>query len=160
MLYLAGMNTKDKIVDYGISALVFTGGAALLWLFAQAYYPGIQSPMTSLRRLRNVIVVQDQTVGSNVIVSYAALSEPGYVTLKAEAAASGSVLAVSRFLPEGELHNFRIPVEGGLPNGFYYAILRRDDGDERFEPDEDGLVRDSRGAVAITRFLVSDARLR
>lgn len=148
---------RQKIQDYSVGAIVFVGFAALLWLFAELYYPGIQSPLTSLRRLRNVIVVQDQAVGSNVVVSYAALSEPSFIVLRAEGSAPDRILAVSRLLPEGEAHNFRVAVEGGLSNGFYYGILRHDDGDGRFDPARDGMVRDARGAAAITRFLVFDA---
>ena len=145
------------IPDRVFLAVLFTGLAAVLWLFAQAYFPGMESPLSSLKRLRNVVVVQDQAVGSNVVVSYAALSAPSFIVVRAEGSEPGRVLAVSRLLPEGEAHNFRVPVEGGLPTGFYYAILRRDDGDGTFDPVRDGLVRDARGAVAITRFLVSDA---
>lgn len=148
---------RQKLQVYGAGAVVFLTFAALLWLFAQKYYPGIQSPLTSLKRLRNVIVVQDQMVGSNVVVSYAALSEPSYIVLRAEGDAPDRILAVSRLLPEGEFHNFRVAVDSGLPDGFYYGILRRDDGDGRFDSERDGLVRDARGAAALTRFLVSAA---
>ena len=150
---------KEKVQEYGIAAAVFLAFVAVLWAFAQTYYPGIQSPLTSLRRLRNVVVVHDQAVGSNVIVSSAALSEPSFIALRAEGAPAEAFLAVSRLLPEGELRNFRVGVESGLPDGFYYAILRRDDGDGRFDSARDGAVRDARGAAAITRFLVSEAPL-
>ena len=138
-------------------ALLFFGLAAVLWLFAREVVPGAESPLSSIRRLRNVLIVQDQAVGSNVVVSYAALSAPSFIALQAETAGPGRVLAVSRLLPEGEAHNFRVAVEGGLPDGFYYAVLRRDDGDATFDPARDAIVRDERGAAVITRFLVTVA---
>lgn len=142
---------------YVIAAGVFCSLLAVVWLFAETYDPGNESPLSSLKRLRNVIVVQDQAVGSSVVVSYAALSQPSFVVLQQEGPGQPRILAVSRLLPEGEAHNFRVAVEGGLPGGFYYAALRRDDGDGAFDAARDYAVRDARGAAAITRFLVSDS---
>lgn len=148
---------KPKIREYAAAAAVFAAGAAVLWFFAETYYPGIESPLSSIRRLRNVVIVQDQAVGSNVVVSYAATSVPSFVAIFPEGPDPRSALGVSRLLPEGEAHNFRVPVEGGLPPGFYYAVLRADDGDGLFDASKDAAARDTRGAAAITRFLVTDA---
>ncbi len=150
-------NRKLKRHESALLIVVFCGLAAVMLLFARTVDPGMESPLSSLRRLRNVIVVQDQAVGANVVISYAATSQPSFVVIQQEGRGAGRVLAVSRLLPEGEAHNFRVAVEGGLPAGFYFAVLRRDDGDGSFEPDRDPAVRDARGAAAITRFLVTDA---
>jgi len=150
-------NRKLKKRDVVMLAALFCGLAALMWLFARTSYRGMESPLSSIRRLRNVIVVQDQAVGANVVISYVANSYPSFVVIQPEGPGKERVLAVSRLLPEGEAHNFRVPVEGGLPPGFYFAILRRDDGNGAFDPERDLAVRDARGAAAITRFLVSDA---
>ena len=152
-LFNRKLKTRDIVLLVGIFGVL----AALMWLFAGTYYAGMESPLSSLRRLRNVIVVQDQAVGSNVVISYVANSQPAFVVIQPEGPGADRILAVSRLLPEGEAHNFRVAVEGGLTQGFYYAILRRDDGDGVFDPAEDRAVRDARGAAALTRFLVSDA---
>ncbi|HTK59588.1 MAG TPA: hypothetical protein VL283_00110 [Candidatus Baltobacteraceae bacterium] len=150
-------NRKLKTPDILLLSALFFGLAVVMWLFARTYVPGMESPLSSLRRLRNVVVVQDQAVGSNVVISYAAVSQPSYVVIQAEGPGGDRILAVSRLLPEGEAHNFRVAIEGGLPDGFYYAVLRRDDGDGAFDPAKDGVARDAHGAAAITRFLVSGA---
>ena len=150
-------NRKLKTRDIVLLVTIFGVLAAVMWLFAGTYYPDMESPLSSLRRLRNVIVVQDQAVGSNVVISYAANAQPSIIVIQPEGPGAGRILAVSRLLPEGEAHNFRVAVEGGLTGGFYYAILRRDDGDGAFDPAKDRTVRDARGAAALTRFLVSDA---
>ncbi|HJV32454.1 MAG TPA: hypothetical protein VJ694_00335 [Patescibacteria group bacterium] len=136
---------------------LFCGLAAVLWLFSREFEPGAESPLSSIRRLRNVVIVQDQAAASGVVITYAALSSPSFIAVQPEGPERGRVLAVSRLLPEGEARNFRVPVEGGLPAGFYYAVLMRDDGDASFDPKRDVTVRDARGAAVITRFLVTDA---
>jgi len=151
---------NGKFRDRLFVALVFAIFAGVMWLFAGTYYEGIVSPLTSLRHLRNVIVVQDQLVGPRVVVSYAALSEPAFVVLKRETAASDEYAAVSRLIPEGEAHTFGVGVENGTVPGFYYASLRRDDGDGRFDPAKDAVMRDKHGAAVITRFLVFDVPAR
>ncbi len=148
---------RPKPHEYGIAAAVFVAGAAVLWLFAETYDPGIESPLSSLRRLRNAVVVQDQAAGAHVVVAYAATSQPAFIAILPEGAGTRRVLGASRLLPEGEAHTFRVPIEGGLVPGFYYAILHRDDGDGLFDPAKDLPARDARGAAAITRFLVTDA---
>ena len=148
---------KRKIHDYAIAAMVVAGFASLIWLFATARDPALESPLTSLKDLRNVIVVQDQAVGSNVVISYAALSDPSYVVISQALPGEERILAVSRLLPEGEAHTFRVPVEGGLPAGRYLASLRRDDGNGRFEPERDTTASGQDGARAVTSFVVSDA---
>jgi hypothetical protein len=151
---------KLSVPDRLALAAVFLAFAAAMWILVGAYDPEGESPLSSLRRLRNVIIVQDQAVGANVVVSYAATSVPSFVAIQQELEGPPRILAVSQLLPEGEAHNFRVPIEGGLPGGFYYAMLRKDDGDGRFDAARDGIVRDARGAAAITRFLVSDAPAR
>lgn len=150
-------NRKLKKRDIVLLTTIFFGLAAMMWLFARTYETGMESPLSSLRRLRNVVVVQDQAVGANVVITYAANSQPSFIVIQPEGTGKGRILAVSRLLPEGEAHNFRVAVEGGLPNGFYFAVMRRDDGDGSFDPERDLAVRDARGAAAITRFLVTDA---
>jgi len=150
-------NRKLNPRDILMLATVFCALAAVMWLFASSYDPGAESPLSSLRRLRNVIIVQDQVVGSGVVVSYVANSQPSFVVIKPEGAGAGKALAFSRLLPEGEAHDFSVPVEGGLPAGFYFAALMRDDGNGAFDPARDLPARDARGAAAITRFLVTAA---
>jgi hypothetical protein len=147
-----------KLSDVLLSASLFFAAGAVLWLFADAYDPELESPLTSLRKLRNAIVVQDQVAGTRVVVSYAALSTPSYVIVLTEAPGPDRVVAVSRLLPEGEFHTFRVPAERALAPGFYYAVLRADDGDGLFDATKDGLVRDARGAASLTRFLLTDDR--
>lgn len=154
------MRLKVRNSEYALAAAIFAGFAAVVWLFARTYEPGMESPLSSIRRLRNVIVANDQAPGSGALISFAANSQPSFIVIEKEGPGDDRIVAVSRLLPEGEAHNFRVPVEGGLMEGFHYAVLRRDDGDGAFEPESDSVVRDARGAAAITRFLVTSGASR
>lgn len=149
-----------KMSDVLFAAAISSVAVAALWLLGRAYDPEAESPLTSLRRLRNAIEVQDQPAAARVIVTYAALSAPSYVIVLTETPGPDRVVAVSRLLPEGEYHTFRVPAAHALAPGFHYALLRADDGDGVFDQERDGLVRDARGAVSLTRFLLTDDRPR
>lgn len=114
-----------------------------------------ESPLTSLRRLGNVIVAHDQPSSGEIVIAYVALAEPSFIVLTEEK--TGATLAVSRLLPEGEARAVGIVVDGGVRAGFVYAAVRRDDGDGLFDATKDAPARDARGAAAITRILVTDA---
>lgn len=149
---------KVRASDYLLAALFFLAFAGAVTAFGLLPFGEGESPLTSLRRLGNVIVAHDQPPSGELVVAYVALAEPSFIVLTDEA--SGAILAVSRLLPEGEARGVAVAVPGGVRGGFIYAAVRRDDGDGQFEETKDAPARDAHGAAAITRILVTDGASR
>ena len=149
---------KVRARDYLLAAFFFLVFVGIATAFGLLPFGEGESPLTSLRRLGNVIVAHDQPPSGEVVVAYVALAEPSFIVVTDEA--SGVTLAVSRLLPEGEARGVSVAVAGGVHGGFIYAAVRRDDGDGLFDATKDAPARDAHGAAAITRILVTDGASR
>lgn len=108
-----------------------------------------------LRLKRDAVSVADQGVSDEIRVKMAALKSPGFVAIFDDEEGPGKFLGVSRLLPKGDSRDVAVPIGQAPVAGYYYAMLRHDDGDGRFDPEKDAPVRDARGVSVMTRFLVS-----
>lgn len=114
------------------------------------------APLSSMRVGRNAIYVPDQAPAGSVAVGFAVLAEPGFVVIRDDEEGPGRVLGASRLLSTGETRDFAVSLDEPTSAGHYFAALYRDDGDERFEADEDAPVRDADGSAMMMRFLVAE----
>jgi len=116
---------------------------------------GASARVASLLHRSAAIDVADQGPSEEIRVGMAALTSPGFIIIYDDEEGPGRILGVSRRLSKGVARGVSVPLRQLPADGYYYAMLRADDGDGVFDPDKDAPERDARGAVVMTRFLAS-----
>lgn len=139
-----------------ISAAVAGAAALLVRPIAPPEERPAGAPLSSMRVGRNAIYVPDQAPAGSVIVGFAVLAEPGFVVIRDDEEGPGRILGASRLLSTGETRDFAVTLDEPTSAGHYFAALYRDDGDERFEADQDAPVRDADGSAMMMRFLAAE----
>jgi len=104
---------------------------------------------------REALSVPDQGQTDAIRVEMAAQVTSGFVVIYDDEEGPGKIMGVSRRLPKGVTRDAVVPLQQPLAAGYYYAMIRRDDGDGTFDPDKDPPARDGRGVIVMTRFLAS-----
>lgn len=140
-----------------LAALVLGGMVMLVRTLApQGGDRSAGTPLTSMRMGSDALIVRDQAPSAEVHVAFAALGEAGFVVVLEDEQGLGRVVGVSRFLPAGEFKDFPVALDSSAEIGWHYAMLRSDDGDERFDAENDPPVRDAQGSAVMVRFLISE----
>lgn len=104
---------------------------------------------------RDAISVSDQAPSEQIRIEAAALKAPGFVVVYDDEEGPGKAMGVSRRLSRGVTRGLEVALPQPPIAGYYYAMLRRDDGDGKFDPDKDPPERDASGAIVMARFLAS-----
>jgi hypothetical protein len=147
--------SKKTLVVLAIAAMLAIAGFFTLYGLVSTGAASTGRVAALLHRQREAISVPDQAQADRIKVGLTALSEPGYVVIYDDEEGPGKILGVSRRLPKGVTRDLEVPLQQPPAAGWYYAMIRRDDGDGNFDPDKDAPVRDARGAIVMTRFLAS-----
>ena len=109
----------------------------------------------------NTIFVTDQSSGlSELSVSYAVLSEPGFVLVRDDDhGMPGKIIGTSALLQNGRVENIDISLTDSLKaDRVYYAELAQDDGDQTFQEAKDLLVSDQNKSIVLMSFQTSTDR--
>jgi len=105
----------------------------------------------------NVVVVDDQAAGNQVVVKSATLSVNGWVTIhESRDGVPGNVLG-AQFVLVGTSKDLLIDLLRPTVSGLYFAMLHRDDGDHLFDLSVDTPLTDQADRSIMMRFVVSDA---
>lgn len=151
------MNTflkKTAGVTFVIGLLAIAGFFTLNWFLAAG--TDTSGRVASLLHTKHdEITVADQGQSGQIRVDMTALKTPGFVVIYDDEEGPGKILGVSRPLPVGVTRGLTVTLQQPPAAGYYYAMIRRDDGDGTFSPEEDEPVLDSNGAIVMTRFLAS-----
>jgi len=107
-----------------------------------------------------LVVAEHQLSGSKLTIASVSLSTPGFVAIAASSVTNeitqpGMILAASRLLPKGTSLNVSITVSTS-PNLKYFALLRRDSGNNIFNAQEDPAITGANGAP-IMALITTDA---
>lgn len=94
------------------------------------------------------ITVDDQIAGTAVHIRSARVDEPTWIAIREDRnGALGNILG-AQWLPEGTHENFDVELlRGIIPDGVYYAVLYRDDGDKEFNFKKDMLISSQDGVI-------------
>lgn len=93
----------------------------------------------------NAIVVMEQRLNDEVLVTAINLEKPGFVIVHRDVDGKpGAVIGVSKWFPAGQYANEDIGLTESLQAGMdYYAMLHNDDGNGIFDPNDDMPVESS-----------------
>jgi hypothetical protein len=133
--------------------MAITAFFTLNWFSAAGSETGRVATLLKLKHAE--INVADQDQSELIHIGKTALTMPGFVVIYDDEEGPGKILGVSGPLPKGVTRELTVPLQQPPAAGYYYAMIHRDDGDGTFSPEEDEPVRDSHGAIVMTRFLAS-----
>lgn len=101
---------------------------------------------------KNSINVGGQKVGGLVIIDFAVLEKPGFIAIHEDAnGVPGKMVAVSSLIPAGDNKNIEIGSKVENDN-YYWTMLHVDNGDGKYDPNDDGNVKDGQGNEIMMKF--------
>jgi hypothetical protein len=154
---------RKLAVPFCLLAFAAAAAAAIVWVaprYGGGGPDGSDPRQRTFDRMRagggGAVYAEDQPAGATeALVGFAVTEAAGFVAVYDDAdGVPGEVIGVSGLLPAGGGEHVVVPLTRPFVEGeVYYAMLRRDDGDGSFEPDEDSPAVDSSDAVAVMSFV-------
>lgn len=104
------------------------------------------------------VLVQDQSIDSQVRIEEVVLPQDGFVAIHADAGGvPGSVVGVSDVLRAGTQTVAITPDTTLMSSEVYYAVVYADDGDGVFQSPQDSPLTDTQNSVVSMSFLVTNS---
>lgn len=140
-----------KIAAYGLGLMVLAVG--IYWIGSRLERR--DGEITPFGSVRPGLTVPDQPPGSSVDMPQVTVEDSGFAVVQLDEAGPGRIIGVSSYLKARRSGALEIRTDSPLTPGYYYAALRRDDGDRDFEESQDPPAVDKDGEPLLVRFLVS-----
>ncbi len=107
----------------------------------------------------NYIDIGTPTANKRLVIAEVRLEKPGFITIQRDKNnAPGPIVAFSQYLKAGEVANVRtilFPSKGKT----YWAVLRADNGDKKFQSKKDLAVKDATGNFVQVKFTVNNVKI-
>lgn len=129
----------------------------IVWGVLSRQTPNAEVPDVITPSIENRVTMSDQAAGSlNISVTSAYLQEPGFIVIHENVSGgAGRIVASSTYLPAGQSRNVMILTGALLDGKTYFAMLHKDNGDQKFDASQDAPMTDEDANVVMTEFKIS-----